>query len=138
MTSTYSKHLGHYKALLIRGPDDPHPDEGKDFHAKQQALVQTHVDMLNYAIHHRYSYKQWQNIVNIILPKEKGNDKIHRVQIIQIYEADYSALISVMWWNLVQSLEDRNTIHQGQVGGRAVHDTNTLTFMEEKKRDQLL
>eukprot|EP00957_Ditylum_brightwellii_P179182 13650968-Ditylum_brightwellii.AAC.1 len=40
-----------------------------------------------------------------------------------------------MWWNLVQSLEDRNTFHQGQVGGRAGHDANTLTFMEEMKNE---
>eukprot|EP00957_Ditylum_brightwellii_P051621 3914791-Ditylum_brightwellii.AAC.1 len=91
------------------------------------------MDMLNYAIHYRYSYKQWQNTVNTIMPKEKGNNKIHRVRIIHIYEADYSALIGVMWWNLVQSSEDRNTIHQGQVGGRAGHDVNTLAFMEEMK-----
>eukprot|EP00957_Ditylum_brightwellii_P070228 5335119-Ditylum_brightwellii.AAC.1 len=69
------------------------------------------------------------------MPKEKGNDKIHRVQIIHVYEADYSVLIGVTWHNLVQSLEARNTIHQGQVGGRADHDANTLTFMEEMKNE---
>eukprot|EP00957_Ditylum_brightwellii_P168053 12793520-Ditylum_brightwellii.AAC.1 len=31
-----------------------------------------------------------------------------------------------MWQNLVQSLEDRNAIHQGQVGGRAGHDANMI------------
>eukprot|EP00957_Ditylum_brightwellii_P001304 102434-Ditylum_brightwellii.AAC.1 len=56
-TSPSGKHLGHYKALLSRGPDDPQSDEGKDFHNKQKAFVQAHVDMLNYAICHRYSYK---------------------------------------------------------------------------------
>eukprot|EP00957_Ditylum_brightwellii_P199112 15177766-Ditylum_brightwellii.AAC.1 len=40
-----------------------------------------------------------------------------------------------MWQNLVQSLEDRNTIHQGQVGGRTGNDANTLTFMEEMKNE---
>eukprot|EP00957_Ditylum_brightwellii_P093732 7136965-Ditylum_brightwellii.AAC.1 len=40
-----------------------------------------------------------------------------------------------MWQNLVQSLEDRNTIHQGQVGGRAGYDANTLIFMEEMKNE---
>eukprot|EP00957_Ditylum_brightwellii_P037394 2830005-Ditylum_brightwellii.AAC.1 len=56
-TSPSGKHLGHYKALLNRGPDDSQSDEGQVFHVKQQALVQAHVDMLNYAIYHRYSYK---------------------------------------------------------------------------------
>eukprot|EP00957_Ditylum_brightwellii_P025284 1913169-Ditylum_brightwellii.AAC.1 len=40
-----------------------------------------------------------------------------------------------MWLNLVQSSGDRNTIHQGQVGGRAGHDANTLTFMDEMKNE---
>ena len=98
-------------------------------------MVQVHVDMLNYAIRHWYSYKRWQIIVNIILPKEKGNNRIYGVRIIHIYKADYSALIGVTWQNLVQSLEDRNTIHQGQVGGRAGHNASTLTFMEEMKNE---
>eukprot|EP00957_Ditylum_brightwellii_P204766 15340755-Ditylum_brightwellii.AAC.1 len=40
-----------------------------------------------------------------------------------------------MWQNFVQSSEDRNSIHQGQVGGRAGHDANMLTFMEEMKNE---
>eukprot|EP00957_Ditylum_brightwellii_P018828 1414959-Ditylum_brightwellii.AAC.1 len=60
MTSTSGKHLGHYKTLLSRGPEDLQSDEGKDFHDKQQTLVQAHVDMLNYVIRHKYSYKRWQ------------------------------------------------------------------------------
>eukprot|EP00957_Ditylum_brightwellii_P166330 12662431-Ditylum_brightwellii.AAC.1 len=40
-----------------------------------------------------------------------------------------------MWQNLVRSSEDRNTIHQGQIGGRAGHDANTFTFMEEMKNE---
>ena len=39
------------------------------------------------------------------------------------------------WQNLVRLSDTRNTIHQGQVGGRAGHDANTLTFMEEMKNE---
>ena len=35
----------------------------------------------------------------------------------------------------MRSSEIRNTIHKGQVGGRAGHDANTLTFMEEMKNE---
>eukprot|EP00957_Ditylum_brightwellii_P086378 6572687-Ditylum_brightwellii.AAC.1 len=49
-TSPSGKHLGHYKALLSRGSDDPQLIEGKEFASKQKKLVQVHVDMLNYAI----------------------------------------------------------------------------------------
>ena len=57
-TSPSGKHLGYYKTLLSRGSDDPQSIEGKEFAAKQKKLVQVHVDMLNYAIQYRYSYKQ--------------------------------------------------------------------------------
>eukprot|EP00957_Ditylum_brightwellii_P078602 5975998-Ditylum_brightwellii.AAC.1 len=40
-----------------------------------------------------------------------------------------------MWQNLFRSSETRNTIHKGQVGGRAGYDANTLTFMEEMKKE---
>jgi hypothetical protein len=73
--------------------------------------------------------------VNIIIPKEKGNNKIRRVRIIHIYEVDYSALIGVTWQNLVRLSEARNMINQRQVGGRAGHDANTVTFMEEMKNE---
>eukprot|EP00957_Ditylum_brightwellii_P185225 14104915-Ditylum_brightwellii.AAC.1 len=61
----------------------------------------------------------------MIIPKEKGNNKIHKVKAIHIYEADYSALVVIMWRNLVKSSEERFTINKGQVGGRAGQDANT-------------
>ena len=35
----------------------------------------------------------------------------------------------------MRSSESWNTIHKGQVGRRAGHDANTLTFMEEMKNE---
>mmetsp|Transcript_37654 Transcript_37654/g.55159 ORF Transcript_37654/g.55159 Transcript_37654/m.55159 type:complete len:89 (-) Transcript_37654:42-308(-) len=37
--------------------------------------------------------------------------------------------------NLIKSSEERGTLNAGQVGGRAGHDANTLTFMEEMKNE---
>eukprot|EP00957_Ditylum_brightwellii_P164039 12490212-Ditylum_brightwellii.AAC.1 len=52
ITSLLGKHLGHYKALLSCGPDNPKSDEGKDIRSKHDLLAGVHVDLLNYALKH--------------------------------------------------------------------------------------
>eukprot|EP00957_Ditylum_brightwellii_P051363 3895461-Ditylum_brightwellii.AAC.1 len=69
--SPSGKHLGHYKALLARGPFDPKAEEGQAFQSQQDSLTLINVNLINYVLKHRYSYKQWKTIVNIILQKDK-------------------------------------------------------------------
>eukprot|EP00957_Ditylum_brightwellii_P080353 6111333-Ditylum_brightwellii.AAC.1 len=106
-------------------------DKGKVLEAKQTELIRAQVNMVNYAIEHRYSYKRWKYIVNVIIPKELGNSKIHKICVIHIYEADYSAMTGINWCNLIKSSECRKTIHRAQVGGHTGHDANILTFLGE-------
>eukprot|EP00957_Ditylum_brightwellii_P130129 9925748-Ditylum_brightwellii.AAC.1 len=73
--------------------------------------------------------------MNVIIPKECGNNKIHKIRVIHIYEADYYALLGITWRRLIQSSEARGTLNPGQVRGHAGHDANTLTFMEEMKNE---
>jgi hypothetical protein len=134
-TSHLGRYLGHYKALLSHGPDDPQSDAGKELRENQDSLIGVHIDLLNYALKHRYSFDRWKTIANVIIPKEKGNNKIHKICIIHIYEADYSALVGIMWRTLIKALEVRGTLNPGQVGGCADHDANTLIFMEEMKNE---
>eukprot|EP00957_Ditylum_brightwellii_P012222 923465-Ditylum_brightwellii.AAC.1 len=44
-------------------------------------------------------------------------------------------MTSIIWRGLIKSLEKQKTIDKGQIGGRAGHDANTLTFLEEIKTD---
>eukprot|EP00957_Ditylum_brightwellii_P184685 14065727-Ditylum_brightwellii.AAC.1 len=104
--SPLGRHLGHLKALQSRGPDDPTLEEGKLLAAQQQSLINAQVNMVNYTIHHRYSYQCWKIIVNVIIQKEKINNKIHKIQVIHIYEADYSAMLGIIWCNLIKSSEN--------------------------------
>eukprot|EP00957_Ditylum_brightwellii_P129443 9874719-Ditylum_brightwellii.AAC.1 len=125
-TSPSGQHLGHIKALQSRGPDAPTSEDGKAHYKKQQALIKAQVDMVNYAVKYKYSYERWKNIVNIIIQKESGNNKIHKIRFIYICKADYSAMTVIIWRSLIQSSERRKTVHKGQVGGRAGHNANTL------------
>eukprot|EP00957_Ditylum_brightwellii_P031646 2400208-Ditylum_brightwellii.AAC.1 len=73
--------------------------------------------------------------MNINIPKEKGNNKIHKICVIHIHEVDYSALVGIMWENLIKSSEERGTLNPGQVDGCAGYDANALIFMEEMKTE---
>eukprot|EP00957_Ditylum_brightwellii_P142588 10863262-Ditylum_brightwellii.AAC.1 len=44
-------------------------------------------------------------------------------------------MTGIIWRDLMKASEKQNTINRGQIGGRAGHDTNTLTFLEGIKND---
>ena len=46
--------------------------------------------------------KNGKQILNFMIYKEQGNVKIHRLQVIHIYEADYNFLIGVVWGEVIQ------------------------------------
>eukprot|EP00957_Ditylum_brightwellii_P014629 1102570-Ditylum_brightwellii.AAC.1 len=111
--SSSGKHLGHYKALLARGLFDPKSEEGLAFWSQQYSLALINVNLINYAIKHRNSYKRWKTIVNIILQKDRG----------------------IIWQNTIKSAKEQGTLNNGQVEGQAGCNANTLTLMEELKTD---
>eukprot|EP00957_Ditylum_brightwellii_P151919 11568757-Ditylum_brightwellii.AAC.2 len=79
-------------------------------------------------------------MVNVILSKELGNNKTHKIRVIHIHEADYSTMTGILWrgliWrSLIKSSKKRKTINKGQIGGRAGHDANTLTLLDEIKNN---
>eukprot|EP00957_Ditylum_brightwellii_P134655 10265582-Ditylum_brightwellii.AAC.1 len=50
-------------------------DKGKLMHQKQINLIDAHIGLLNYSHDHQYSFKHWQNIVNVVIAKVVGCDK---------------------------------------------------------------
>eukprot|EP00957_Ditylum_brightwellii_P105312 8028468-Ditylum_brightwellii.AAC.1 len=44
-------------------------------------------------------------------------------------------MTGIIWRGLMKSFERQKTIHEGQIGGRARHAANALTFLEEIKND---
>eukprot|EP00957_Ditylum_brightwellii_P105474 8040661-Ditylum_brightwellii.AAC.1 len=74
-----------------------------------------------------------ENIVNAILLKEPGNNKIHKIRVIHIYEADYSAMTRIIWSGLIKSSEKHRSINKGQTGSRARHNANTLSSWRKLK-----
>lgn len=54
----------------------------------RQDFLEGQLRLLNYAINKSYTYEQWQQVANFMIQKEAGNNKIHRLRMIHLYEAD--------------------------------------------------
>ena len=63
--------------------------------------------------------------------KEPGNNKIHRLRVLHLYEADYNLLLSLKWRELLHQAEDHDLLHHGQFGSRPHHSAPDLVFLEE-------
>jgi hypothetical protein len=142
-TSPSGMHLGHYKALIARhaysstAPDDelsPDFKEKRDeLNRRQQALLQLHLSLLNYALERGYSYTRWQTIANTILFKDKDNCKIHRTHVIHIYEVDFNLALGVKWRAAMHQAEDLNLLNDGQYGSRSFRSAIDPVFIEERQ-----
>jgi hypothetical protein len=90
--------------------------------------------LINYAIRHHYTFDRWKTIVNVMIQKEIGNNKIHCHRVMHIYEADFNGLIGIKWKQLMHEPTLHTTIHAGQHGARPSHEATTRTI---EKRHQL-
>jgi hypothetical protein len=73
--------------------------------------------------------------VNVVIQKDPGNTKIHRLRVIHLYEADYNFLLGFKWRQLLHHGEKNKSIHPGQHGGHPSQEATTLVLMEELKND---
>ena len=138
-TSPSGLHLGHFKSMIARhafshvdvqGPGEiRHSREELDF--KQNAILEVHLAMLNYALSRGYSFQRWQTVANTILFKEPDNIRIHRTRVIHIYEADYNLALGIKWRSAMQQAEMGSELNPGQFGSRKHKSAHDPVFLEE-------
>ena len=134
-TSPSGLHLGHYKALVARNDADLTTVEGQETEHQRMELIRAHTAMLNYSVRYSYSFDRWKHVVNVMIEKDPGNSKIHRLRVIHLYEADYNFLLQAKWRELIHHAETNKSIHPGQYGGRSGRDAKLLVFIEELKTE---
>jgi hypothetical protein len=133
--SPSGRHLGHYKALVAcidRSVDD---GKRKQYKTYQEEISGCYIGLINYATKHRYSLKRWETVVYMMIYKEQGNVKIHRLRVIHLYEADLSLLWGVKWREGMHKALKTKSLHQGQYGGLPGRDCTSLTYLEELRFD---
>ena len=115
-TSPSGRHLGHYKSLIATINRSLDEEEQEQLQQIQQAIMSCYISVINYAIKHCNSLEQWQTIMNNMIYKEPGNVKIHRLQVIHIYEADLALMWGVKWGASMPNSVNNQTIHREQYG----------------------
>jgi hypothetical protein len=82
----------------------------------QQDICRARIQLINYALGWGFSYARWQNIVNIMILKDAGVNKIHRLRVLHIYEADYNLILGIKWRALMHHAADKGRLNNGQYG----------------------
>lgn len=134
-TSPSGIHLGHYHCLW-RDPRIPATDpESQSFKSKQECLLKATVSLLNYALKHSYVFQRWKKVVNVMLLKDAGNPRIHRLRVIHLYETDYNLLLAVKWRQAMFNAEDQRLLNDGLYGsrpGRSAHDPALIEVLQHE------
>eukprot|EP00957_Ditylum_brightwellii_P041249 3122976-Ditylum_brightwellii.AAC.1 len=100
---------------------------------KQTDLIDVHIRLLNYSHDHQYSFEHWQNIVNVVIAKDVGFDKIYRLHILHLYEADYSLSLGLNWQELVATAKQRQLLNCSLYGRYKGYNAKTILLIEELK-----
>jgi hypothetical protein len=133
-TSPSGMHLGHYNIMVAHHKYSSLTDslEKDEFDWKQSAIRSTHLALTNYALMHGYSsFERWRTVVNVMLHKEPGNSKIHRLRVIHLYEADYNLILGLKWRELLHAAEDEGLLNDGQYGSHPNPNAHDPVFIEE-------
>ena len=134
-TSPSGLHLGHYHCIWkdTKIPtDDPAHEEMKQLQAQ---LLRLTTSQLNYAIKFGYAYKRWRTVVNVMLQKDPGNPRIHRLRVIHLYEADYNLLLATKWRHAMHHAEKNLLLNDGLYGsrpGRSAHDPALIEVLQHE------
>lgn len=134
-TSPSGIHLGHYHALVRHHGLSPDNPRAAEVEAGQEFLIKAHVALLQYALKFGYHYDRWTAVVNVMLLKDAGDPKIHRLRVIHLYEADYNLLLAVKWRQSMHHAEDNALLNDGLYGSRAGRSAHEPVFLEVLQND---
>ena len=110
-TSPSGFHLSHSKCLLAKHGLKEDSKEVELLDKIQEMLIGWQVDLINLAITNGYTYKQWKTVVNVMILKDPGDIRIHRLRVIHLYEQDYTIIMAIKWKKLLKQCNEQELLH---------------------------
>jgi hypothetical protein len=110
-TSPSGRTLIHYKMMLLRDTEE------------SLSLGTTFWDgistILNACIIYSHPLHRWQTVFNTMIYKKQGDDRIDKMRVIHIFEADYNMLLGIIWRRVQDNAEHHSVLGNQQWGSRA-------------------
>jgi hypothetical protein len=117
-SSPSGRHVGHYKAIL----SDP-------------SLVSLHASMMSIPFQAGFAPTRWMRVSDIMLEKEPGNARCHRLQILALFESDFNQSKRILIARKISHhIEDNQMVPGMQFGsrpGRNCHSAVLQTVLSQ-------
>ena len=82
--------------------------------------------IINASIHIGNGPKRWKRVNQLMLEKIKGNNNINKLRRINIFKADYNAVLKYFWPHQINKLDGKSiNLGQMQYGGRKIGKLTT-------------
>jgi len=102
-TSPSGRHYGHWKVLLEKAPK----------------IFRDIYDIMNLSLRRSILLKRWKVTVTVLIPKDPGTPKIHRLRPLHIVEPEINAIAKALWARkLMKKAERTGNMSDDQYGGR--------------------
>jgi ribonuclease HI len=132
-TSPDGRHYGHFKVILQKQPD----------------IFRDIYEVMDMAMKHNIILSRWKRTVTVLIPKDDGVPKIHRLRPLHIVEPEVNAIAKALWAKkLMRIAEKTQNMTDGQYGGRKnrqaqsavlnkilYYDVNRMTMKEAQYDD---
>lgn len=84
------------------------------------------------AVNSANTLDRWARSATMMLEKNPGQPKIHRLRVIHLYEADYNLLLKILWARkLVRHSHHLDRLHNAQAGSRPDHRCIDVVLRKE-------
>jgi hypothetical protein len=118
-SSPSGRHVGHYKAIL----NDP-------------TLVSLHASMMSIPFQVGFAPDRWTQVSDIMLEKEPGNSRCHRLRILALFESDFNQSKRILIARkLSHHVEDHGQVPGMQFGSRPGRNCHSAVLQKVLSHD---
>jgi len=118
-SSPSGRHVGHYKAIL-KNPD----------------MVSFHSTMMSIPFQVGIAPDRWTRVTDIMLEKDEGNPRCHRLRILALFEGDFNqAKRIILARRLSHHVEDHNLVPHMQFGSRPGKNCHSAVLQKVLSHD---